>query len=589
MSGGHILKHGLSANNAVSEKGNENLSIRGVEIFGGEIGIGTFSTVGSEDTLRISLTNSKSGISGRFSYGSYAQIDDEIVRIKSEQLVGTNSDELQIVRGVLGTRTQTHDNGSLVKLIKPIPIEFHRPSILRASGHTFEYLGYGPGNYSTALPQVQVKTLTEEEEFLSQSQERSGGAVVYTGMNNKGDFYIGNQKKSSLTGEEVTFDTPIPSVAGEDPARLSVVFDEVTIKERLVVEGGRSNTSLSQFDGPVTFNNETQFKDIVKIKDSTDSTSPSTGALLISGGVGFAKTAHFADDAKLKFGDGSDLNIFHDGSESFIHDDGTGGLVFLKKFETLGVGGTTGAAVVYGDLYATNLYGDGSTLDGIDATALKDSNDNIIAQAVSTGLNITGTLSATSTADATPAIIATNTGGLNSIIQRWVGDSESLEVQQPNAAGQYKIVNTKRNHGIRFYDDTNGIILLFDDQLRLQVLDTAIQIGDVNATDIDLNVTGDITAFFSSDIRLKENISPITKALEKVKSISGNTYTKKSDGSAHTGVIAQEIEALGLPGITTTRSSGYMAVDYEKIVPLLIEAIKELSAKVDTLENQINN
>jgi hypothetical protein len=442
-------------------------------------------------------------------------------------------------------------------------------------------------------------------------------------MNNKGDFYIGNQKKSSLTGEEVTFDTPIPSVAGEDPARLSVVFDEVTIKERLVVEGGRSNTSLSQFDGPVTFNNETQFKDIVKIKDSTDSTSPSTGALLISGGVGFAKTAHFADDAKLKFGDGSDLNIFHDGSESFIHDDGTGGLVFLtgsspiefrvnatpskkmllatpqssvelyydgsKKFETLGVGGTTGAAVAYGDMYATAFYGDGSTLDNIDATALKDSNDNIIAQAVSTGLNVTGTLSATSTADATPAIIATNTGGLNSIIQRWVGDSESLEVQQPNASGQYKIVNTKRNHGIRFYDDTNGIILLFDDQLRLQVLDTAIQIGDVNATDIDLNVTGDITAFFSSDIRLKENISPITKALEKVKSISGNTYTKKSDGSAHTGVIAQEIEALGLPGITTTRSSGYMAVDYEKIVPLLIEAIKELSAKVDTLENQINN
>ena len=61
MSGGHILKHGLSANNAVSEKGNENLSIRGVDIFGGEVGIGTFSTVNNEDTLIIQLTNSKSG------------------------------------------------------------------------------------------------------------------------------------------------------------------------------------------------------------------------------------------------------------------------------------------------------------------------------------------------------------------------------------------------------------------------------------------------------------------------------------------------------------------------------------------------
>ena len=113
-----------------------------------------------------------------------------------------------------------------------------------------------------------------------------------------------------------------------------------------------------------------------------------------------------------------------------------------------------------------------------------------------------------------------------------------------------------------------------------------MRIGDPTLSDVDLLVTGDITAFHSSDIRLKDNISPITKALEKVKSISGNTYTKKSDGSADTGVITQEIDALGLPGITTTRSSGYMAVNYEKLVPLLIEAIKELSAEIDTLKNK---
>ena len=617
ISGGHILKHGLSANDAVSEKGDENLSVRGTEIFGGEVGIGTFNTVGSEDTLRISLTNSKSGISGRFSYGSYAQIDDEIVRIKSSTLVGTNTDELQIIRGVLGTRTQTHDTGSLVKLIKPIPIEFHRPSILRASGHTFEYLGYGPGNYSTALPQVQVKTLSEQEEFLSQSQERGAGAVVYTGMNSKGDFYIGNQKKSALTGEEVTFDTPIPTVAGEDPARLSVVFDEVTVKERLVVEGGKSNTSLSQFDGPVTFNNETRFKKPLKIKDTTDSTSSTSGALVVAGGIGVGKSISLPDDSKIKLGNGNDLQIFHTsntnsvirdfGTELFIDAatlhvrrnvntgdpsiakfNGAGSVQLwydqenhnLPKFETLGVGAT-----VNGDMYATNFYGNGGTLDGIDATALKDSNDNIIAQAVSTGLNITGTLSATTTADATPAIIATNTGGLNSTIQRWVGESDGLEVRQAASAGDYQIVNTAFTNGIKFADGAGGVILLYNGDLRLQVQDTEILVGNPSQPDVDLLVTGDITAFSSSDIRLKDNISPITKALEKVKSISGNTYTKKSDGSAHTGVIAQEIEALGLPGITTTRSSGYMAVDYEKIVPLLIEAIKELSAKVDTLES----
>ena len=69
---------------------------------------------------------------------------------------------------------------------------FRRPAILRASGHTFEYLGYGPGNYSTGFPQVQIKSLTEREDFLAQSQERSGGLVVYTGMNNNGDVFNGN-------------------------------------------------------------------------------------------------------------------------------------------------------------------------------------------------------------------------------------------------------------------------------------------------------------------------------------------------------------------------------------------------------------
>jgi hypothetical protein len=147
---------------------------------------------------------------------------------------------LSVIRGALGTKAETHIDGSLIRKIRPIPIEFRRPSIIRASGHTFEYLGYGPGNYSTGLPQVQTRTITEKEEFLSQAQERSAGIVVYTGMNNRGDFYIGNTKKSSATGEETSFDTPIPTVTGEDPARLSSIFDEITIKERIVVEGGDS-------------------------------------------------------------------------------------------------------------------------------------------------------------------------------------------------------------------------------------------------------------------------------------------------------------------------------------------------------------
>ena len=64
--------------------------------------------------------------------------------------------------------------------------------------------------------------------------------------------------------------------------------------------------------------------------------------------------------------------------------------------------------------------------------------------------------------------------------------------------------------------------------------------------------------------------------------ISGFDYFK---GKADTGVIAQDVEALGLPGISTTRDDGTKAIRYERLVPILIEAIKELTDRVKALES----
>ena len=92
---------------------------------------------------------------------------------------------------------------------------------------------------------------------------------------------------------------------------------------------------------------------------------------------------------------------------------------------------------------------------------------------------------------------------------------------------------------------------------------------------------------------MKDNVTPIEDPLAKVLSISGNTFTwneeSKHEGEEDTGVIAQEIAALGLPGLSTVRDNGTHAVRYEKLTALLIEAVKELSAKVDDLQQQINN
>ena len=295
VNGGYILKHGLSANDSSSDSTAENLAIRSVPLFDKETLVAASGITTTALTVAVSSPVGAAATTKRFPLGSYIQIDEEIMRVASSTLSGGGGNEITVIRGTLATKQTAHDSGSLIRKIKPISIEFRRPSIVRASGHTFEYLGYGPGNYSTGLPQVQSITLTEREEFLVQSQERSGGIVVYTGMNNNGDSFIGNRKTSSSTGEEVTYDNPIPTITGEDPSRLSAVFDEVTVKERLVVEGGNSGTVLSQFDGPVTFNKEVKFagainaKSQLKVGSDTQSTTTANGALVVSGGVGIAK------------------------------------------------------------------------------------------------------------------------------------------------------------------------------------------------------------------------------------------------------------------------------------------------------------
>jgi hypothetical protein len=107
-----------------------------------------------------------------------------------------------------------------------------------------------------------------------------------------------------------------------------------------------------------------------------------------------------------------------------------------------------------------------------------------------------------------------------------------------------------------------------------------------------IDASGDIVAFSTSDINFKENIIPIKDALSKVETISGNTYDWKNEfeyihgfKGNDVGVIAQEIQKV-LPEAVRERENGYLGVNYEKIIPLLIESIKELSAKVKELENK---
>ena len=114
-----------------------------------------------------------------------------------------------------------------------------------------------------------------------------------------------------------------------------------------------------------------------------------------------------------------------------------------------------------------------------------------------------------------------------------------------------------------------------------------------SATAGRIDATNDIVAYSSSDIRFKENITPIENAIDKINQIGGYTYDWKEENKIEhgydgndVGVIAQEIEAV-LPQLVQTRESGYKAVKYDKLVALLIEGIKEQQYQIDELRNKI--
>ena len=108
--------------------------------------------------------------------------------------------------------------------------------------------------------------------------------------------------------------------------------------------------------------------------------------------------------------------------------------------------------------------------------------------------------------------------------------------------------------------------------------------------------SGNVTAYGTpSDIRLKEDIEVIDNALEKVKQLTGITYTLKSDGNRLTGLVAQDLEKVLPEAVYTANSIGdsvneepeeHLAIQYGNTVGLLVEAIKELEARVRELEDK---
>ena len=165
----------------------------------------------------------------------------------------------------------------------------------------------------------------------------------------------------------------------------------------------------------------------------------------------------------------------------------------------------------------------------------------------------------------------------------------------------YGYINWERNGSAVYYPTWNVGIATTAPSYTLDVVwiigagqfidkDNATYFLDPSSTSYINNLTASTvtaTAFnYSSDKRLKKDITPLNDSLPKILSLSGYSYRWKSDSRKDIGVIAQEVETV-FPELVYTNESGIKSVEYGNLVAPLIESIKTQQSQIDELKAEI--
>ena len=341
-------------------------------------------------------------------------------------------------------------------------------------------------------------------------------------------------------GGDIKFNDGGTTVGKVTVSATDFVFD-ATVQDRDIIfkgdDGGSAVTALTldmsaagaaTFNGAITGGGLLTTGGNIVIPDTGNIGSASdTDAISIAanGETSFTSGIKLADSKKIKLGSGEDLEIYHDGSNSYIADVDTGGLRVLSSYFNVRNAANNESMIAATENGAVELYYD----------------DSKKLETTSTGVSVSGYLF----------------GPTN------IGLDSTDKIQFSDGANINFVVNG-------------------GDEMRL-------------LADGTLHVDGDIIAYSStiSDERLKENIQPIEGALSKVGQLRGMTFTYTPDGKESAGLIAQDVEKV-LPSAVTEielplkQDDGekYKVLQYDQTIGLLVEAIKELTAKVEELENK---
>jgi hypothetical protein len=259
---------------------------------------------------------------------------------------------------------------------------------------------------------------------------------------------------------------------------------------------------------------------------------------------------------------------------------------------TMLTGTLTTASATQGNITAVG------TLTSLTVTGLSSLNGGIAgtintnAQPYITSVGSLGGLTATSIVDFTGAT------------QVRLGANTNVKLTG-GSSGQYLVTDGAGNISWSSITGSNNQVPYFQSGI-LAGSSSLTYNGSTFAVTGAITATSDITAYFS-DERLKKNIIPITDALAKVNSLRGVSYQSNeiaeqygyTDTQIQVGVLAGDVKKVQPEVVkpapfdidkdgNSISGENYMTVQYEKLVPLLIESIKELTAKVNKLESIIN-
>lgn len=316
--------------------------------------------------------------------------------------------------------------------------------------------------------------------------------------------------------------------------------------------------------------------DIIRTLNATNATSTITGALQVAGGAGIGQNLYV----------GGTLNLPSQTANTvFAAPNGSAGSPSFRSLVAADIPtlnqGTTGNAGSADSIKTIRTSTAGTYyLTFVDADNATPINENLYTTSsvyvspaygmtLTQSLTVGGSTNATSTSS---GAIITN-GGIGVGKDVWIN-------------GQVNIINgtesTTTGSGALIITGGVGIGKNIISRGSMFIGSGTITVGTAG----EIRASNEITAYYGSDINLKENIKLIGDPIEKLNQISGYEFDWKDSYLAERGgvdgyyvrkhdigVIAQEIEKI-LPDIVGIRADGYKAVKYEKIIPLLIEAIK---------------